>query len=100
MTRERGATSANVSENALESFHETMIRRGKNMKYYFTELNKGVHSYWVNSDNDIPILRATTILQARKASRAFPENDYQYSMTPVIAAGIDGATLADLTEVS
>ncbi len=79
LARGHGATRTEVRRAALDRFHETMLRRGRHLKYYFTELNAGVHSYWVNADNDIPILRATTILQARKASRAFPANDYDYS---------------------
>ncbi|NMN95532.1 flavin-containing monooxygenase [Antrihabitans stalactiti] len=76
---DRGATRTEVRPAALDRFHARMLHRGRNLKYYFTELNAGVHSYWVNADNEIPILRASTILQARRASRSFPADDYTYS---------------------
>lgn len=79
LAEDRGATRMEVRPAALDRFHTAMLHRGRNLKYYFTELNAGVHSYWVNADNDIPILRASTILQARRASRAFPPDDYAYS---------------------
>ncbi|MEC4614955.1 MULTISPECIES: flavin-containing monooxygenase [Tsukamurella] len=74
----RSATRMEVQPAALQRFTALMLRQGRHLKYYFTELNKGVHSYWVNSAGEIPILRATTILAARKASRAFPADDYSY----------------------
>ncbi|GAB17233.1 putative flavin-containing monooxygenase [Gordonia effusa NBRC 100432] len=74
----RGATRMEVRPTALKRFTDLMLRQGRHLKFYFTELNHGIHSYWVNSAGDIPILRATTILAARRASRAFPEDDYSY----------------------
>ena len=79
LATDRGATKTDVRHAALDRFHETMLHRGRNLKYYFTELNAGVHSYWVNADKDIPVLRASTILQARRASRSFPPEDYSYA---------------------
>ncbi|SKV57190.1 Probable monooxygenase [Mycobacteroides abscessus subsp. massiliense] len=48
-------------------------------KYYFTELNRGVRSYWKNADDDVPLLRPTTTLQARRAAKKFPADDYEYA---------------------
>jgi cation diffusion facilitator CzcD-associated flavoprotein CzcO len=74
----RRATRMEADQAALRRFSNLMHRQGRHLKYYFTQLNHGVHSYWVNSAGEIPILRATTILAARRASAAFPENDYLY----------------------
>ncbi|MGV7591694.1 NAD(P)/FAD-dependent oxidoreductase, partial [Mycobacterium kansasii] len=51
----RSATRMEVQPAALQRFTALMLRQGRHLKYYFTELNKGVHSYWVNSAGEIPI---------------------------------------------
>ena len=79
LAAQRNATRTEVRTTALDRFHSEMLHRGRSLKYYFTELNAGVHSYFVNADNDIPVLRASTILQARRASRSFPADDYAYA---------------------
>ncbi|MGC7273554.1 NAD(P)/FAD-dependent oxidoreductase, partial [Mycobacteroides abscessus subsp. massiliense] len=78
LARERHATRMEVRQEALDRFHQSMLRNGRNLKYYFTELNRGVRSYWKNADDDVPLLRPTTTLQARRAARSFPAADYAY----------------------
>lgn len=78
LARERHATRMEVRQEALDRFHQSMLRNGRNLKYYFTELNRGVRSYWKNADDDVPLLRPTTTLQARRAARSFPAVDYVY----------------------
>jgi hypothetical protein len=68
-----------VRQEALDRFHQLMLRNGRNLKYYFTELNRGVRSYWKNADDDVPLLRPTTTLQARRAAKKFPADDYEYA---------------------
>lgn len=80
LARQRGADRMEVRAEALRRFMRLMWRNGANLRYYFTELNRGVHSYFVNSAGEIPILRATTIFAARRASRRFPPSDYEYSV--------------------
>ncbi|SKL95409.1 Probable monooxygenase [Mycobacteroides abscessus subsp. bolletii] len=76
---ERGASRMEVRQEALDRFHQLMLRNGRNLKYYFTELNQGVRSYWKNADDDVPLLRPTTTLQARRAAKKFPADDYEYA---------------------
>lgn len=82
---ERQATRMEVRQEALDRFHQSMLRNGRNLKYYFTELNRGVRSYWKNADDDVPLLRPTTTLQARRAARSFPAGDYAYEQGPASA---------------
>lgn len=91
IARRRSAGDMEVTPAAEERFHRRMLRRGRNLKYYFTELNRGVNSYWVNSDNDIPILRASTYSAAKRSANHFPEADYTYGECRVVA-GQDGST--------
>ncbi|MFV8310964.1 flavin-containing monooxygenase [Mycobacteroides chelonae] len=79
LARQRGADRMEVRRDALRRFMNLMWRNGENLRYYFTELNRGVHSYFVNSAGEIPILRATSILAARRASRSFPADDYEFA---------------------
>ncbi|OHT88559.1 flavin-containing monooxygenase [Mycobacteroides saopaulense] len=79
---ERRATRMEVRQEALDRFHQLMLRNGRNLKYYFTELNHNVRSYWKNADDDVPLLRPTTTLQARRAARNFPAEDYAYEQHP------------------
>lgn len=78
LARQRGAARMEVRREVLQRFMDLMWRNGANLRYYFTELNRGVHSYFVNSAGEIPILRATSLLAARKASRSFPPDDYEF----------------------
>lgn len=75
---QRRTAVTEVTADATERFHRRMLHHGRNLKYYFTELNAGVNSYWVNSHNDIPILRASTHRAAVRSAHRFPENDYCY----------------------
>ncbi len=96
LAEQRSATRVEVRAQAFERFKQVMLSNGKNLRYYFTELNQDVRSYWKNSDGDIPLLRPTTLLQARRAARAFPADDYQYDSVPAIPVGERAQTRARL----
>ncbi|GAC58064.1 hypothetical protein GOHSU_29_00470 [Gordonia hirsuta DSM 44140 = NBRC 16056] len=72
LARGTGTVRMEVRHDALRRFMDLMWRNGRNLRYYFTQLNKGVHSYWVNGAGEIPILRPTTLSAARRASEDFP----------------------------
>lgn len=76
LARAQDAVRMEVTSAALSAFMELMRHNGRHLRYYFTELNKGVNSYWVNKAGEIPILRPTTLRAARKASESFPLDDY------------------------
>jgi hypothetical protein len=60
-----------------------------NMAHYLTVQNRGLRTYYVNSQGDTPYLRPSTVLQARTASRRFPLEDYAYSTVRASAAADD-----------
>lgn len=82
--RERGAATVEVRPEALESYHAQVKRRGRNIDWYFTQLNAGVRTYYVNSQGDVPYIRPSSLLQARRRSGHYPLDDYAF--TPAATA--------------
>jgi cation diffusion facilitator CzcD-associated flavoprotein CzcO len=76
--RRRGATHVEVTQQAHDAYHAALRRRGRNINHYFGELNAGVRTYYVNSQGDMPYIRPSSLLQARRASRHFPLEDYRF----------------------
>ena len=79
--RRRQATRAEVTQQAHHRYHAEVLRRGQLIQYYFTELNKGVRTYYVNSHGESVYVRPSSVLQARRSSRRFPLDDYRYDTT-------------------
>jgi cation diffusion facilitator CzcD-associated flavoprotein CzcO len=79
--RERGATTVEVRPEAHAAYHRNVVRRGRNLAYYFRELNAGVRTYYVNSQGDVPYIRPSTVLEARWRSRRYPLADYAFAGT-------------------
>ncbi len=76
--RERGATTVEVRPQAHAAYHRDVVRRGRNLAYYFGELNAGVRTYYVNSQGDVPYIRPSTVFEARHRSRRYPLADYAF----------------------
>lgn len=81
--RERGATAVEVRPGAHAAYHRDVVRRGRNLNYYFRQLNGGVRTYYVNSHGDVPYIRPSTVFEARWRSRRYPLDDYAFT-TPVV----------------
>ena len=77
--RRSGATAIEVRREAHERYHAEVQRRGRNIAFYFGELNAGLRTYYVNSQGDMPYIRPSSVLQARRASTHFPLSDYRFS---------------------
>lgn len=78
--RRRGATHVEVTQEAHDGYHAGLRRRGRNINHYFGELNAGVRTYYVNSQGDMPYIRPSSLLQARRASQHFPLEDYRFDV--------------------
>ncbi|WP_158886719.1 flavin-containing monooxygenase [Amycolatopsis anabasis] len=76
--RRRGATAVEVDQAAHDRYHAGVRRRGRNIAYYFGVLNQGLRTYYVNSQGDMPYIRPSSVLQARRRSRSFDLDDYTY----------------------
>ncbi|PHH80291.1 hypothetical protein CDD80_2132 [Ophiocordyceps camponoti-rufipedis] len=77
--RSRDAKSVEVSEAAHGAFHDKIRRQRTNMASYFTEVNKGLRTYYLNSQKDCPFIRPTSVLSALSSSRRVNFDDYDFS---------------------
>ncbi|MFC3961477.1 flavin-containing monooxygenase [Nocardia jiangsuensis] len=76
--RERGATVVEVRKSAHDAYHEQVRRRGTLINHYFTVQNRGLRTYYVNSQGDMAYLRPSTLVEARWRSRHFPIDHYRF----------------------
>lgn len=76
--RKRGATSIEVKPEAHQAYHAEVLRRRGVIQYYFTEQNKGVRTYYVNSQGESVYVRPSSVLEARWRSKHFPLDNYRY----------------------
>ena len=89
--RRRQVTSVEVRQEAHDAYHQMVRRRGRNIAHYFTEQNKGLRTYYVNSQGDMPYIRPGSAFDARWRSTHFPLEDYRYEVLPKVArAGVTG----------
>ncbi|PHH91449.1 hypothetical protein CDD83_405 [Cordyceps sp. RAO-2017] len=75
----RGAKSVEVSEAAHRAYHDKIRRLATNMTFYFTYINKGLRTYYLNSQGQVPFIRPTTLLSALRSSRQVKFDDYVFT---------------------
>ncbi|MEZ0362547.1 flavin-containing monooxygenase [Mycobacterium sp. pUA109] len=76
--RRRGVQVVEVTAEAQRRYHAKITRQGRNIAHYFGVRNKGVRTYYVNSQGDMPYIRPTTALQSRRAATSYPFADYTW----------------------
>ncbi|OBJ69486.1 NAD(P)/FAD-dependent oxidoreductase [Mycobacterium sp. 1274756.6] len=84
--RRRGAGYVEITEAAQRAYHAKILRQGRNIQYYFGVRNKGVRTYYVNSQGDSCYVRPTTALQSRRAASTYPLDDYEWRPVTSTAA--------------
>jgi cation diffusion facilitator CzcD-associated flavoprotein CzcO len=88
--RRRRAHRVEVRPEAHQAFHAEVRRRGRLINWYFTTLNAGVRTYYRNSQGDVPYIRPSSVLEARRRSTRFPLDDYRFTVAePAGAAPAD-----------
>lgn len=92
--RRRGAAVVEVTAEAQRRYHAKITRQGRNIAHYFQVRNKGLHTYYVNSQGDMPYIRPTTALQSRRAASIYPFDDYTWR--PLRTAGSEPGVDAQL----
>jgi cation diffusion facilitator CzcD-associated flavoprotein CzcO len=88
--RRRGAVEVEVSEEATERFHATVLKRMQGSLWFASDC-AGSNSYYFDHHGDAPYLRPTSGRQARRASASFPLDDYSYRVAAGTAAGAPSA---------
>ncbi|AXK85858.1 Predicted flavoprotein CzcO associated with the cation diffusion facilitator CzcD [Nocardia farcinica] len=73
-----GCDVVEVAPEAHERYHKMIRRQGRNIAYYFQVINAGLRTYYVNSQGDMPYIRPTSLMSARKASRRTRFDDYRF----------------------
>ena len=81
--RSRGVTKTEVRKSAQDRYHAELMRKGRNIAYYFSVHCAGSNTYFVNSHGDSPYVRPATLLQNRRDSVNYPLDDYTYETLPV-----------------
>ena len=59
-----------------------MRRHGKELQKYINPLNRGLNSYFVNSQQEVVYYRPQTITGSRRVRARSPLSDYQFSTRP------------------
>lgn len=89
--RRQGYQVAEISEQAHREYHNKIRTQGANIAYYFGVINKGLRTYYVNSQGDMPYIRPTSLFEARRESRHVKFDDYRFAnitLDPLSLAGI------------
>ena len=80
--RRRETQVVEVSQDAFNRWNARMRRHGKAVHLYLTDCSPGLHTYFVNSQQETVYHRPQTITGARRFSRRSPLSDYQFSRRP------------------
>ena len=78
-TRRRGVHVVEVSQDAFNRWNERMRRHGKAVQVYIVDCNRGLNSYFVNSQREVVYYRPQTITGSRRFARRSQLSDYQFS---------------------
>ena len=76
--RRRGALTVAVRQSAFDRWNDRMHRQGKAVRLYLTACNRGLSTYFVNSQSDTVYHRPQTITGSRRFSRRSPLTDYEF----------------------
>jgi cation diffusion facilitator CzcD-associated flavoprotein CzcO len=80
--RRRGVQAVEVSQDAFNRWNERMRRQGKAVQVYIVDCNRGLNSYFVNSQQEVVYYRPQTITGSRRFARRSPLSDYRFSTRP------------------
>ncbi|MEV6773702.1 NAD(P)/FAD-dependent oxidoreductase [Nocardia sp. NPDC051030] len=75
--RERGATLVEVRREVHDAYHATVLGRGENIHYYFKDLNRGLRTYYINSQGQMAALRRTSNIGLMVRSMRAPLAGYR-----------------------
>ncbi|WP_102144388.1 flavin-containing monooxygenase [Mycobacterium hubeiense] len=85
----RGVGVVEISASAQRDYHRKIRHQGRNIQHYFNVRNRGLRTYYVNSQGDMPYIRPTTAIQSRRAAASYPFDDYEWH--PAVASALGEA---------
>lgn len=74
----RDKRTVEISAQAHDTYHSMIRKQGANIAYYFNVVNKGLRTYYVNSQGDMPYIRPTSLFKAQRSSKKVDFNDYVF----------------------
>lgn len=83
-----------ISSKAHNAYHQKILANNENILWYFNELNKGLRTYYVNSQGDSTYIRPTSLFEALRNSRNVPFGDYNFGASLTIDELFDDVTPA------
>ncbi|WP_405136604.1 flavin-containing monooxygenase [Nocardia sp. NBC_01388] len=86
-TRRRSAATCEVRKEVADEYHRTVHKKAEGVRYYLTELNGHVPTYYRNSQGDSTYIRPAGFFEARKQTLQFPLDDYRYEPAPAAESG-------------
>lgn len=95
-----GRQDVEISAPAHRRYHAMIRKRGRNIQYYFNTINKGLRTYYVNSQGDMPYIRPTSLLSAHRSSRHVRFGDYTFTTVNPAAATSPAKTSVSGTAVA
>lgn len=82
----RAKDTVEVSAKAHNDYHQMIRKQGANIAYYFNVVNKGLRTYYVNSQGDMPYIRPTSLFKAQYTSKHVHFDDYDFGERPAVKA--------------
>ncbi len=76
-TKRAGGIVVEADQRAHEKYHAKVRRRARNLEWYMMELNKGVTTYYANSQNQVAALRLTSLTALAARTRRTPLANYR-----------------------
>ncbi|QIS04342.1 NAD(P)-binding protein [Nocardia brasiliensis] len=77
-THRRQAQVCEIRKEAAEAYHRKVYERAEPLRYYLSELNGHVPTYYRNSQGDTTYVRPSGFFEAARGNRKFPLDDYRY----------------------
>ncbi|WP_067690606.1 flavin-containing monooxygenase [Nocardia jejuensis] len=96
-TRRRSAAICEVRKDVADAYHREVHKRAEGVRYYLTELNGHVPTYYRNSQGDSTYIRPASYFEARRQTREFPLDDYRYEPAPATGSGHTETAAGDST---
>ncbi|WP_378735107.1 flavin-containing monooxygenase [Nocardia brasiliensis] len=78
--RRRKADVMAVRQSVHDAYHRRIHRKAAALRFYLTELNGHVPTYYRNSQGDTTYVRPSGFFEARRGNRKFPLEDYEYGV--------------------
>ncbi len=85
-TRRRGLHVVEVSQDAFNRWNARMRHHGKAIQVYIVDCNRGLNSYFINSQQEVVYYRPQTITGSRRFARRSPLSDYEFSTRAAVSA--------------